>query len=190
MRSRPNRRIKTGWMWGWRYAVLTAAILGLCGAALAAGQSPASQQTAPTAEAPAQATPTAAQPAQATTTPSQADAKAAQRGAVPGGAGANAAPGAAQPTQAPAQPTAATVQPATGAKPVPEVQQLGAAQAATAGGGDVQTQQIEQETADLLKMATDLQAEVNKTKVATLSLDVVRKASAIEQMAKKMRSQP
>lgn len=39
-------------------------------------------------------------------------------------------------------------------------------------------------------MATDLQAEINKTKVATLSLAVVRKASAIEELAKKMKSQP
>jgi hypothetical protein len=53
---------------------------------------------------------------------------------------------------------------------------------------EAQKQQIASECSDLLKMATDLKSEVAKTTVDTLSVTVVRKASAIEQLAHKVRT--
>jgi hypothetical protein len=53
---------------------------------------------------------------------------------------------------------------------------------------EAQKQQIASECADLLKMATDLKAEVDKTTKDTLSVTVVRKASEIEQLAHKVRT--
>jgi len=53
---------------------------------------------------------------------------------------------------------------------------------------DAQKQQIASECSDLLKMATDLKSEVDKTTRDTLSVTVVRKASAIEQLAHKVRT--
>jgi len=53
---------------------------------------------------------------------------------------------------------------------------------------DAQKQQIASECADLLKMATDLKSEVDKTNRDTLSVTVVRKAGAIEQLAHKVRT--
>jgi hypothetical protein len=49
-------------------------------------------------------------------------------------------------------------------------------------------QQVAQECADLLKLATDLKAQVEKTRKDELSITVVRKATEIEQMAHKVRS--
>ena len=43
--------------------------------------------------------------------------------------------------------------------------------------------QISEDSAKLLKLATDLKAEVDKTTKATLSLNVVRKADEIERLA-------
>jgi len=53
---------------------------------------------------------------------------------------------------------------------------------------DAQKQQIASECADLLKMATDLKSEVDKSTSDTLSITVVRKAGAIEQLAHKVRT--
>ena len=53
---------------------------------------------------------------------------------------------------------------------------------------ETQKQQIASECSDLLKMATDLKSEVDKTTRDTLSVTVVRKASAIEQLAHKVRT--
>jgi type VI protein secretion system component VasF len=53
---------------------------------------------------------------------------------------------------------------------------------------DAQKQKIVSECADLLKMATDLKSEVDKTTKDTLSIAVVRKAGAIEQLAHKVRT--
>jgi hypothetical protein len=53
---------------------------------------------------------------------------------------------------------------------------------------ETQKQQIASECSDLLKMATDLKSEVDKTTKDTLSVTVVRKASAIEQLAHKVRT--
>ena len=45
-----------------------------------------------------------------------------------------------------------------------------------------------QEIAQLLQMATDLKAEVDKTNKDQLSVAVVRKANALEQLARKVRN--
>ena len=50
-------------------------------------------------------------------------------------------------------------------------------------------QEIASACADLLKMATDLKAEVDKTTKDTLSVPAVRKAGAIEAFARKLREQ-
>jgi type VI protein secretion system component VasF len=67
--------------------------------------------------------------------------------------------------------------------------QAAAPQTVTAGT-DPQSQPVAQQTADLLKLATDLVNEINETRPETLSVAVVRKADAIEQLAKKMKGQP
>ena len=54
--------------------------------------------------------------------------------------------------------------------------------------GDQQQREIASETADLLKMATALKTEVDKTTKDTLSVTVVRKANEIEQLAHKART--
>lgn len=55
---------------------------------------------------------------------------------------------------------------------------------------DPQKQEIASECADLLKMATALKTEVDKTTKDTLSVTVVRKAGQIEQLAHKVRLGP
>jgi type VI protein secretion system component VasF len=81
--------------------------------------------------------------------------------------GAKAAPG-----------TQATSAPATGQ---PSKQQT----APTAA--DTQKQEIANQCADLLQLATDLKKAVDKSSADTLSVTVVRKASDIEQLAHKVR---
>lgn len=54
--------------------------------------------------------------------------------------------------------------------------------------GDPQTQEVTRECAQLLKMATDLKTEVDKTTQNTLSVTVVRKADAIEELARKVKT--
>jgi hypothetical protein len=62
------------------------------------------------------------------------------------------------------------------------------ANAQTAGDADTtQKQEIAKESAELLKMATALKIEIDKTNQDTLSLSVVRKANEIEQLAHKVR---
>ncbi len=54
----------------------------------------------------------------------------------------------------------------------------------SAEGADAERRrQIADESARLLKLATDLKAEVDKTTKDTLSLEVIRKADAIERFA-------
>ena len=48
--------------------------------------------------------------------------------------------------------------------------------------------EIAKQCADLLKMATELKTEVDKTNMDTLSVPVVRKAGEIEQLAHKVRA--
>jgi type VI protein secretion system component VasF len=52
---------------------------------------------------------------------------------------------------------------------------------------DAQKQEIANQCADLLQMATDLKKAVDKSSADTLSVTVVRKASDIEQLAHKVR---
>jgi len=52
---------------------------------------------------------------------------------------------------------------------------------------DEQKKQIADNCANLLKLASNLKAEVDKTTVNELSVSVVRKAGEIEQLAHKMR---
>jgi hypothetical protein len=55
---------------------------------------------------------------------------------------------------------------------------------------DQRKQAIANQCADLLKMAADLKAEVDKSTKDTLSVTVVRKAGEIEQMAHNVRLAP
>lgn len=55
---------------------------------------------------------------------------------------------------------------------------------------DARRQQVATEVGDLLKMATDLKAEVDKTTKDELSIAVIRKAGAIEQYSHKLRDDP
>ncbi|MGO8932870.1 MAG: hypothetical protein ACLQDA_04100 [Terracidiphilus sp.] len=56
-----------------------------------------------------------------------------------------------------------------------------------AGAGDASAADVAKQCADLLKMATDLKAAVDKSSAGTLSVTVVRKAGEIEQFAHKVR---
>jgi hypothetical protein len=80
--------------------------------------------------------------------------------------------------QAAATATAPAIAPAT-------IQPAGAQ---AAGDADAtQKEEIAKESAELLKMATSLKIEIDKTNQDTLSLSVVRKANEIEQLAHKAR---
>jgi hypothetical protein len=54
---------------------------------------------------------------------------------------------------------------------------------------DTHQQQIAGQTADLLKMASDLKSAVDRSTKDTLSVTVVRKANEIEQLARKVRTE-
>ncbi len=89
------------------------------------------------------------------------------------------ASGSEKPPAASADPASAA--PAPAAEPKPE----------TAGNPqDQRKQEVASQCANLLKMATDLKAEVDKTTKDELSLAVVRKAGEIEQFARKVRTDP
>ncbi len=62
-----------------------------------------------------------------------------------------------------------------------------AAPARTPHAITAQNQQFAEQSALLLKLATELKAEVDKTTKDTLSVAVIRKADEIEQMARGMR---
>ena len=62
-----------------------------------------------------------------------------------------------------------------------------AGQQAAPTPADAQKQEIANQCADLLQMATDLKKAVDKSSADTLSVTVVRKASDIEQLAHKVR---
>src|SRR5580692_11266615 len=86
---------------------------------------------------------------------------------------------AAAPATAPPEKVASAPAPAAGQQDKPP----------TANTADeTQKQEITSECADLLKMATDLKSAVDKTTKDTLSVTVVRKAGAIEQLAHKVRT--
>jgi hypothetical protein len=64
------------------------------------------------------------------------------------------------------------------------------ASAPAAPARDPQKQEIADEAADLLKLATTLKTEVDKSSKDMLSVTVVRKAGEIEQLAHKARTGP
>jgi hypothetical protein len=85
--------------------------------------------------------------------------------------------------------------PPPAASPTPQPTANGPAQP---GGGEAKPQgtetaavapgkQFAEDSAKLLKMATDLKAEVDKTNKDTLSLSVIRKADEIERLARSVR---
>lgn len=90
---------------------------------------------------------------------------------------ANAAPVTANPATSNAQDTASA--------PAPEQQ---AKQDVKADPAAERKKQISDETADLLKLANSLKAEMDKTTRDTLSVAVIRRAGEIEQLAHKMRT--
>ncbi len=103
-----------------------------------------------------------------------------------GGIAAGLLRGPAQSAAAQAPATAAGAPEKTDSTPAPAV---GQQEKPSAGNNvDDAQKQIASECADLLKMATDLKSEVGKTTPDTLSVTVVRKASAIEQLAHKVRT--
>lgn len=90
------------------------------------------------------------------------------------------APSATAPAAAAPTPGADALNPANGKLPVhPDI----------AGALTGQQKLVAGECADLLKLATGLKAEVDKTTKDTLSIAVVRDAGAIEQLAHKMRDE-
>ena len=89
-------------------------------------------------------------------------------------------------SQSEAAPAAASSQDsATGQAPAPEQQTK---QDVKGDPTSDQKKQISDETADLLKLANSLKAEMDKTTRDTLSLAVIRRATEIEQLAHKMRT--
>jgi type VI protein secretion system component VasF len=80
--------------------------------------------------------------------------------------------------KAPPESQAASTTPAAGQPDKPQ---------AAPTAADVQKQEISNQCADLLQMATDLKKAVDKSSADTLSVSVVRKASDIEQLAHKVR---
>ena len=73
------------------------------------------------------------------------------------------------------------------AQPTPAQAAGQPAQPQAAGAGGASTPEVAKQCADLLKMATDLKAAVDKSSADTLSVTVVRKAGEIEQLAHKVR---
>ena len=94
----------------------------------------------------------------------------------------------AQSTEPQAEPPTATSDAAAGAN----AQALSQDQAAKAQVSDASTnppkKQIALDSADLLKMANDLKANMDKFTPDTLSIAIIRQAEGIEKLAHKMRS--
>lgn len=86
---------------------------------------------------------------------------------------------------APAKPAAVLSLSQPAPPPEPALPPVHAADA----GGDQARQQINNECADMMQMANDLKAEVDKTTKDVLSIAVVRKANDIEQLARRVRDQ-
>jgi type VI protein secretion system component VasF len=83
-------------------------------------------------------------------------------------------------------PPGAKAPPGTQATSTSAAGQPGTKQAAPTAA-DAQKQEIANQCADLLQMATELKKAVDKSSADTLSVTVVRKASDIEQLAHKVR---
>jgi hypothetical protein len=69
----------------------------------------------------------------------------------------------------------------------PQAQQINLQTANTVA--NPKNKEIVDDTANLMKLANTLKAEVDKTSADTLSVSVIRKAGEIEQLAHKMRAQ-
>lgn len=90
-------------------------------------------------------------------------------------------------------PQAASLQDLTGPAPDPSaqahlVEPAVKQETSTPPPTDPQKKQIYDDGANLLKLATTLKAEVDKTTADTLSLAVIRRADEIEKLAHKMRT--
>jgi type VI protein secretion system component VasF len=81
-------------------------------------------------------------------------------------------------------PGAKAAAPATGTAPTAQ----SAPQQAGPNASESSTPEVAKQCAQLLELATDLKAAVDKTSASTLSVTVVRKASEIEQFAHKVRN--
>ncbi len=92
------------------------------------------------------------------------------------------------PPQPAATPQTATANSASPA-PASESASKTSANLATEPAGDGHEQQINGQCADLLKMATALKSEIDKTTMDELSVSVVRKADEIEQLARKLKGE-
>ncbi|MFZ1938984.1 MAG: hypothetical protein WBA18_16840 [Terracidiphilus sp.] len=91
-------------------------------------------------------------------------------------------------TNAPANPAPQrAAPPMTNPAPQPQPVEVAEKPSGSVLPGDEDKQEVASEAADLLKMATALKSEVDKTTKDTLSLTVVRKAGEIEQLAHKVR---
>ena len=95
--------------------------------------------------------------------------------------------------QSPTNPPGAAAKPVqVAANPTPSAE-LKALQPAAPQGGDAAnsdgSRQLRLEADDLLRMANELMIQMDRTQKDTLSVAVVHKASAIEQLAHKMRDQ-
>jgi hypothetical protein len=148
------------------------------------GESPDSQDNSgdPPAAAPTQPTGQSANPASAQAPNKPAAVQPAPWNPAtqtPEDAGARSVPAAAN---QPAQPPAPTAVPASAPAPEPIVHVADA-------GGDQARQQINNECADLEKMANDLKAQMDKTTKDMLSIAVIRKANEIEQLAHRVRDE-
>jgi hypothetical protein len=102
-------------------------------------------------------------------------------------AGAGLLRGHAQSAPSPAPTTAAGTPEKVASAPAPAAAQQDKSPPANTAD-EAGKQEIASECADLLKMATDLKSAVDKTTKDTLSITVVRKAGAIEQLAHKVRT--
>jgi nitric oxide reductase activation protein len=94
------------------------------------------------------------------------------------------------PPAAPAAPATATSQDQTSSSGSPKPQADPPANASSPAQSPADGQRRKQISADstqLLAMAADLKVEVDKTNKDTLSLNVIRKADAIERLAKTVR---
>jgi hypothetical protein len=88
---------------------------------------------------------------------------------------------------APSAITQSSMPEATASEPAPNAQSTGESQKPTIPAESPRRSQIAAESTQLLAMAVELKAAVDKTNKDTLSLNVIRKADAIEKLAKTVR---
>ena len=100
--------------------------------------------------------------------------------------------GAQQAPQSSQQATSSAPEPGSGASTSPTPAAVPTSQDGTSkpiAASTERRKQIADESAILLKLATDLKAEVDKTTKDTLSLNVIRKADQIEKLAHNVKEQ-